>query len=993
MTVSSHRPTFEKAAQQLIFVFSNIGFWVKFSTFIAGLSIAVGLSLVVVSTLKQLGNPPTKLVTSIIRGHMATQISSPELALQRFNDKTGQNETSTLELGDVWIKVNQNTCSKGCEILLENTRSASSEFWIAAANQEFRNIASRVTTDGIRIHVPPTFGSDFEIVGRVNVLNLLPIRATQLNHSGHHYITESTSKDRLGGLLYGALLSLAAFSMVVSFLNKDVSFLILGGWLVTTARLAGFNGPWDLYWFGYRPDGVSNILFIKISLAFHGIVSVGLFITVLREHLGPRQTKTLILVAALLGANILTALFMSTTTFFRAFWVVAGTSFLLSQAMSIEIAFRTKLLHVWLFNASWFAIMAGAIFEIAFTSGLLSSKLLFVNAQTGAVASGILMAIAIADRMRRERNARLAIEKSLVQVFKKFKGLYGNVPVGLCTFNESLAVIEHNELMALAFLGQRKSNLQGLNAKKIFGESHDLFLTNLSEKKPRTLEYCASHVNGASWFRVNFKRVGTSIDCTFEDISERKANQLRIEYLAKFDPLTNTRNRHEFEKDLAVILENPAIRARTSVAHVDIKGFKLFNDLFGHAIGDEMLVQVAGRLSKYATANCQLYRLDGDDFFYIFTDHDALTVDHQAGIIQISVSQQHYIVNKRAMSLVAGVGVVHVSDGISATDIFASATQACKEAKERADTKVVSVGRGSEDLKLQIAERHLMASMKQRFPQERLFLQAQPIVPLADPRSALAYEVLVRMHGDDGGVIPPMQFIPAAEKNGLMSQIDRWVLDHTLVWLEQNPAHAKTTDFITVNLSGASLNDLRFAEDALEIIKEHRHLANKICFEITESVALFDLKTTLRFVEQTKSFGCRLALDDFGAGYTSFKYLKDIPCDIVKIDGSYVRTINKSVANHAIVKAITDLTHEMGMQCVAEWIEDLPTVKTLRKLGMDYGQGFAFCRPTELAKIAKCMSGFDSLPGSPVREFYSDLFSSSKVTPAFEGGKILVTTA
>jgi EAL domain-containing protein (putative c-di-GMP-specific phosphodiesterase class I) len=266
-------------------------------------------------------------------------------------------------------------------------------------------------------------------------------------------------------------------------------------------------------------------------------------------------------------------------------------------------------------------------------------------------------------------------------------------------------------------------------------------------------------------------------------------------------------------------------------------------------------------------------------------------------------------------------------------------------------------------------------------------------VPLVDPRSALAYEVLVRMRADDGSVIPPMHFIPAAEKNGLMSQIDRWVLNHILVWLEQNPAHAAVTDFITVNLSGASLNDFRFAEDALSIVKEHRHLANKICFEVTESVALFDLKTTLRFVEQTKSFGCRLALDDFGAGYTSFKYLKDIPSDIVKIDGSYVRTINKSVANHAIVKAITDLTHEMGMLCVAEWIEDLPTVKTLRRLGMDYGQGFAFCRPTELENIVKYSSGFDSLTGSPLREYYSDLFAQVNLKPAVEGGRILVTSA
>jgi EAL domain-containing protein (putative c-di-GMP-specific phosphodiesterase class I) len=267
--------------------------------------------------------------------------------------------------------------------------------------------------------------------------------------------------------------------------------------------------------------------------------------------------------------------------------------------------------------------------------------------------------------------------------------------------------------------------------------------------------------------------------------------------------------------------------------------------------------------------------------------------------------------------------------------------------------------------------------MKEKFPEDRLFLDAQPIVNLRDPGKSLAYEVLVRLRGENGAVIAPGQFIPAAEKNGLMSQVDRWVLNHLLVWLEHHPEHAQLTDFITVNLSGASMNDLRFAEDALAMVKEHRHLASKICFEITESVALLDLRTTLRFVEQTKSFGCKLALDDFGAGYTSFKYLKDIPSDIVKIDGSYVRTINQSTSNHAIVKAISDLTHEMGMMCVAEWIEDVATVKTLRRLGMDYGQGFALCKPKGLDDIVGRKSGFETLTEKPVIDFYQEVFRGS----------------
>jgi diguanylate cyclase (GGDEF)-like protein len=878
---------------------------------------------------------------------------------------------SELKLGNVWVYTVTESCKVGCKVEIPNIRSSKSTFW-HFSNDSFNELEHVQSADGISINIPA--GIDQRpIIGSISRDTLYPINLVQksINHSIKPNF--KSDRDRFGGLLFGAMFSLAIFCVVVSLLNKDPSFLILAGWLVTTCRIAAFNGPWDFYWLGLELSPESQITFQKTALSLHSILSVALFLELVGEHLKKVQTQILFATSVLVTCTLPLSFLLPTQTFFLTFWTIGALSLLITQCLALSVAFKTKLLHITLFNIAWMTIFAGIIADILFTSGNLSSKLRFLNTQTGAVGAALIMSIAIADKMRRERNSRLASQASVIKIFRKFKALYGNVPIALGTFDGKLNLIEHNDLLAKTLAPIGKSDLKGKHFSYLFPNAVAEFRSAFSSIEPPPFEVSVTVEDKVVWFRVNAKNLGSTFDCAFENITISKLAQEKLEFLARHDPLTGFKNRHEFDKTLQALLEDKPKLARTSVAHIDIKGFKLFNELFGHALGDEMLMQFAGRIESANKRGHQVYRLDGDDFYVIFANMDGPTVEFECSIIQDALSRRHYVVNQRAMALEVGIGIVHLNDGISANDVLASASDASDRAKRSSETKVIAVSRDSEALKEQIQERHLMASMKQRFPEERLFLNAQPIISLADPNGSLAYEVLVRLRGEDGGVISPGQFIPAAEKNGLMSMVDRWVLNETLVWLELNKEHAKRVDFITVNLSGASLNDLRFAEDALAIIKEHRQLASKICFEVTESVALFDLKATLRFVEQTKSFGCKLALDDFGAGYTSFKYLKDIPSDILKIDGSYVRGINKSVANHAIVKAITDLTHEMGMKCVAEWIEDIPTIRTLQRLGMDYGQGFGMSRPMPMDDITAATSGFDAMSEPAAIDFYSKL--------------------
>jgi EAL domain-containing protein (putative c-di-GMP-specific phosphodiesterase class I) len=250
-----------------------------------------------------------------------------------------------------------------------------------------------------------------------------------------------------------------------------------------------------------------------------------------------------------------------------------------------------------------------------------------------------------------------------------------------------------------------------------------------------------------------------------------------------------------------------------------------------------------------------------------------------------------------------------------------------------------------------------------------LFLEMQPIMSLHAPYDSLNFEVLLRLREPDNSITPAGKIISAAENNGRISLIDRWVLSTTLRWLAEHRSRLSKTRFVCLNLSGASLNDEKFVEDAFAMIAAAGSATDLLCFEITESVALHDLRNTNRFIDKVRGFGAKVALDDFGAGYTSFSYLKELAADAVKIDGSFVRDVNRHPANLAIVEAIAELTHNLGMKSIAEWAEDQATVEALAEVGVDYVQGYAVARPMAPERILAADSAAELIEDPQVARF------------------------
>lgn len=453
-----------------------------------------------------------------------------------------------------------------------------------------------------------------------------------------------------------------------------------------------------------------------------------------------------------------------------------------------------------------------------------------------------------------------------------------------------------------------------------------------------------NYAGAAKWYLARVTASEGSIEGSIQDITTRKEAETKLKFLVDHDSLTGLLNRRGLEQVLRAAQASAREGVPCAIAHVDMDRFKLVNDLYGHAVGDGILQAAASRFNAAVRSSDHVARL-ADSFIIILMDCPDHAVTRLTERLREMISEQPFDIEGMTLNMTVSIGVVTLDSTMSTVDAMAAADRACAEAKAQGRNCVVRLNERDDTLRAHLEELKVVAGLRQRVPTERYFLEFQPIVSLRAANQSLNYEVLIRMRGDDGGVIPPGKFIGAAERNGLMSQIDRWVLLNTLEWLDQHPAHRDRLNFATLNLSGASLNDVRFIEDAFSMIAEHPIAATKLCFEITESIALNDVGSTRRFVDRVRSFGSKLALDDFGAGYTSFNYLKEIPADFIKIDGSFVKDINQNPGNYAITRTIVDLTHELGMSSIAEWAETVDTIASLIHLQVDYGQGFGLVRP------------------------------------------------
>ena len=438
------------------------------------------------------------------------------------------------------------------------------------------------------------------------------------------------------------------------------------------------------------------------------------------------------------------------------------------------------------------------------------------------------------------------------------------------------------------------------------------------------------------------QRMVSRVDRAERELEELKLRQeyaAKVAYHASHDPLTGLLNRLEFEVRLKLALQTADTQQRQHIVmYLDLDQFKIVNDTCGHAAGDRLLRQVSTLLKQRVREGDSLARLGGDEFGVLLENcpmQDAVRIAEQ---LRLCIADFRFVNDDRSFSIGVSVGVVQVADGtLNLTEVLSAADGACYMAKEKGRNRVQYYRPHDSDVSLR---RHEMewASRIQRALQDNLFvLYAQRIISVAGqaPREN-HQELLVRMVDDHGRIVLPMAFIPAAERYGLMPSIDQWVIQNAFSSIN---ALGRSAGTYAINVSGTSIADERFLDFVREQFRQYRMPPGSICFELTETAAIANFDKAARFFGEMKSLGCMFSLDDFGAGMSSFGYLKHLPVDFIKIDGSFVKNVAYDQVDRATVQAINDVGHVMGKQTIGEFVDGEMGLGVLREIGVDFAQG------------------------------------------------------
>ena len=443
---------------------------------------------------------------------------------------------------------------------------------------------------------------------------------------------------------------------------------------------------------------------------------------------------------------------------------------------------------------------------------------------------------------------------------------------------------------------------------------------------------------------------------TGTDITEAHRLSEQLSYQASHDSLTQLINRREFERRLERVLTTAKHgEDEHALCYLDLDQFKVINDTCGHTAGDELLRQLGQLLPGSVRKRDTLARLGGDEFG-VLMEHCALPQAlRAANSLRETVSEFRFIWDEQIFRVGVSIGLVPISGGNhSVEDVLSVADSACYAAKDQGRNRVQVYQADDTEFALRHSEMRWVARINQALEDDRFQLWSQPIVPITPgPGDGEHFELLLRMVDENGGCIPPGAFLPAAERYGLSTKLDRWVIKEAFAWLGRNPLMLERLELCSINLSGATLGDNELLQFVCDLLTTTKIPAEKICFEVTETAAISNMSRALKFMTDLRNLGCRFSLDDFGSGLSSFAYLKTLPVDFLKIDGMFVKDILDDNVDLALVRSINDVGKVMGNRTIAEFVESKAILEKLREIGVDYVQGYGVGRPAPIVDDAE----------------------------------------
>ena len=792
-----------------------------------------------------------------------------------------------------------------------------------------------------------------------------PGRISVVQWPAAEFETSNQKFHRDSGLLDGGLIVLALFVLLTALINREWIYVLFAAWLIVNLRLAAISAGWDTQWLERTIPPEWILLSRSLTTAVYYTLTITLFSKIFRDDLKRVGYLHLLRLAqwSCIPLLILAAV-LPYEKYLPYMWISTAMSItvLIFYISRILIVTRSKV-AMW-YGMSLAIVLFASFYEVV--AAAVGFKMLIgsVNFVTAALASSLMAALAIAEQMRQERLGRVRAETEL-------RSTYEAIPIGLFTLDANGIFLRGNpalrKMLGVDPSRTEKESWTGHFEPGAWERLQEMVWRKTGEELE--IRDSVTDEDKSRRFLVKATLAGDMIEGSLQDITQRAKATARLRFLAENDPLTGVLNRHSIEEAFVGAMRGFASGQPLALAYLDLDRFKLINDLFGHVAGDEVLKQVCTRVGEMLADGHSIGRVGGDEFVIVFRNTPIRTATAICRGIVDWIGASPYQIGDKAFQVRGSIGLIEVADGTNVKDAMSAADRACREAKKGLHANLVVYEKNEAVFKEREEELRLIERLGTGVVPEGLFLVMQPIMSLRTPYDSLNFEILLRMRQPDNTITSAGKIISAGENNGRSAVIDRWVMSNALEWLDEHYDSLDQTRFACINLSGASLNDERFIHDAFSMLAQHGRAVGKLCIEITESVALHDLDNTRRFIDKVREFGAKIALDDFGAGYTSFSYLKELRADTLKIDGSFVLGVNTHPANLAIVEAIVELARNLGMKSVAEWAEDLATVEALAEVGVDYVQGFVIARPQLPDSILRARSSASFIEDERVAQY------------------------
>ena len=554
-------------------------------------------------------------------------------------------------------------------------------------------------------------------------------------------------------------------------------------------------------------------------------------------------------------------------------------------------------------------------------------------------------------------------ERARREAEQRFRSAFDQAPIGMALLSTDLEVIEGNDALA-ELVGYGREQLHGLVLGALThpedaardGERFSALLAGRADVHES--EHRLVHATGETvWVALTATLVsdGDGVPCHYlaqlQDVTERRRYEEQLRYMANHDPLTGLLNRRAFERELDRHVNRvKRYGGAGAIVALDLDHFQTVNDTLGHNAGDRLLVEVAQRLGTRLRESDVIARLGGDEFAVLLPHASREEAERVAGQLLELVRRAEVpsVTSHRARGATASIGVVAVEprEGLTGEDLLVCADLAMYDAKEAGRNQAATYSAGPHERVRTEARMAWVERIRDALDGGDFVLHAQPIVDLASG-AVSQYELLVRMVSESGDLIPPGSFLPVAERYDLIQELDAWVITRAIEMLADLQAGGRRTA-LEVNVSGRSLGDAGLMAAIEATLARTGADPAGLILEITETAAVANIPQAQAFGRRLSELGCRFALDDFGAGFGSFYYLKHLPFDILKIDGEFVRNCRANPVDRLVIESVVNIARGMGKQTVAEFVGDDDTVSLLRSYGVDFAQGFHLGKPAPL---------------------------------------------